>query len=164
MWRVPSDCFVVKKSILPGAGSGLFSKDKIEKDTLFPVKHSPPRSKADPAEGYESMPIFLPSNVDMDSPCVVDGILTTLREAPIQNVKEQFVHARRSGCIMMMANDLAWKTNRSHRKYWGETKKNKLELILNFAENSVSVSIYANQHIGDGEEVGITYGYDYWTS
>ena len=62
----------------------------------------------------------------------------------------------------MTANDLAWAEGRSLDTYTEECVRNSLELILNFKNAQVTTSAYANRAISKGEEVGMTYGYDYW--
>jgi hypothetical protein len=63
----------------------------------------------------------------------------------------------------MKANDLAWKDGMTQAEYDQRTHMNKLDLILIVHRGRVEgACVLANDDIAQDEEVGITYGFDYW--
>ena len=65
----------------------------------------------------------------------------------------------------MKANDLAWESRISERQYHENSARNKLDLVLGFERGRiVGVLAHVNRAILADEEVGVTYGWDYWTA
>ena len=59
-----------------------------------------------------------------------------------------------------------WYEDLTRAEYDSRVHANQLDLILGFdaSYRVVDVYIHANREIASGDEVGITYGYEYWTS
>ncbi len=74
---------------------------------------------------------------------------------------EKFYHCND---IFMKANDLAWQPGLSEAEYEKRMHLNKMDLILNFdSHGQIDGSyVHVNEDIKKNDEVGITYGYDYW--
>ncbi len=165
MWIEPATCFAVKESALDGAGEGLFAMKKIAKGTVFPIEHSRPRFTDRVPSGVEVLPLNASmEDVDIDGPCIVDKRLARLRDAPKpSSLRPRFVHAARDRSIMMKANDLAWSPQKNAREYNAETWRNQLELVVEFSQGrAVGVVAVMQRDAVPNEEVGITYGIDYW--
>ena len=90
--------------------------------------------------------------------------LTTLEHAPTMvDRAPSFVHLKRTASILMKANDLAWSPNASLDDYLSRRDRNGLDLVLTFeGSRSVGVGVCVNQPLRQGDEVGVTYGHDYW--
>ena len=171
--------FEVKSSLLSGAGDGLFARREIQRGEWFPIRHSPPTFSLSKDPYVENLPIYLPKGVDMESPCVFNGSILTLREIstlPAFSIlsspltKEMYVHASRATSLFMKANDFAYETaprryslRSSAEQYARRAAQNKLELVLNIVDGPIDpwVAVHVMQSVKQGEEVGITYGHEY---
>ena len=171
--------FEVKPSLLSGAGDGLFARRDIQRGEWFPIRHSAPSFALSEDPYVENLPIYLQRSVDMESPCVLNGSILTLREistlpafstlsSPL--TKEMYVHSSRATSLFMKANDFAYETaprryslRSSAEQYARRAAQNKLECVLNIADGSIApgVAVHVMQDVKKGEEVGITYGYEY---
>lgn len=156
----PNEYFVARKSTILDGGVGIFAIHPIAKNMVFRINHSRPRCTDRVPDGIEALDLHTSSDVDLEGPCVIDGRRCTLKDAPTL-FRRKFVHAKRSQCLIMKANDMAW----TIAQYETDYSKNKLELIMVFENGrAIGVAATTNEHIGSGEECGITYGTGYWFS
>lgn len=162
--ETPDWTFEIKPSRIPDAGDGLFASGPIEAGRVFRVQHSRPRLHARVArDDVEVMPVFPVESCDWDTPCVVDGCVSTLRRTSFGVDRKRYVHARRQDSIFMKANDKAWRTGLNEAAYLQRTVLNNMELVLVFEKRrGVGIAAHTLRHIASGEEIGITYGFDYW--
>ena len=162
MFVDPRSCFDVKPSRIAEAGDGLFATQPLAKGTILRIVHSRPRFTDSVANAVEVLPLHLPEDVDTSGPCIIDGVLSELSYAPDTHALK-FVHARRSESIMMKANDLAWSPCNSVEEYEADASLNQVELIIQFEKgHAVGVVGLVTKHISHGDEVGVTYGNEYW--
>ena len=64
----------------------------------------------------------------------------------------------------MKANDLAWSAGASRGEYEARLCNNQIELVLAFEHGRIDRAIaFVNRDIALGDEVGVTYGFGYWS-
>lgn len=146
-------------------GKGLFAKRDIHANTIYIIETSRPRQ-----QDFSFVPntyildYFLPNS---DNYCIQSNKLVEV--STLQNIHPHSFTPRFVGCdhLCMMANDLAWPAT-SEKDYEKNVEKNKICLLLEFSNtatpNIIGIKIYVTQDIKKNEEVGNSYGYDFWTS
>lgn len=150
---------------------GLFSKCKIRKNTIFKVnikKTSAVSLEEDAKTCTYKLDFFVPlyDYLDMSSLCLMDTTLVTYNDI-IQHLDPSVFHQKYvlSDSLFMRANDLGFAPNiNSEVEY--EPQKNKIDLIMRFNSDGKAEGICAVvlDDIWPKEEVGITYGWNFWQS
>ncbi len=153
--------FEIRPSLILGAGDGVFATRDIRVGELFAIQHSRKRHVAECNAGKESLSFCVSPDIDRHASCCLNGVLTTYAVLKPPVTPAMWVHADREG--LMKANDLAWPAQNMD-EYVMQTKRNAMELVLNFDSQRRPVSVVGciTQDIVRGAEVGITYGYTYW--
>ena len=158
--------FSVRPSSIANANDGLWSNTAVPRGTLIRVEHTRARNHENPGRSNVIVLEYgCDSQVDPDSPCLLDGRLTEARFLPerSRNAPARFVYADRSQEIMK-ANDLAYSPRVSCQQDYAESiHLNHMELIMRYERGAlVCACALVTRDIAPGEEVGITYGYGYW--
>ena len=164
---------LIAPSTLAGAGDGMFAKTNIPENTHFPVAIStktmssiPPFTSNVSAITF-TVPLFVSDDTSLDSECIVDGTITTLANVPLHflSVLKPFYAHVNGDQVSMKANDFAWKPGIIESDYNQNESQNQLNLLLTFTTGQpVGLSLVNKCIVAKGEELGLTYGFEYWWS
>lgn len=160
--------FSVRVSSIDGAGLGLWADNNIYEGIVEPkCVHSRPRTANTSSNGYV-VEYYCSDMTPSCSPCIYKGELSTygdIAHIDESSKRTRYVHMHKK-YFFMRANDLAWTPNITEEEYEKQIFKNKIEMVLSFDEKGLidGVGVICNNFISKGEEVGMTYGYNYWTS
>lgn len=159
-------CFYIQASSIPNSGEGLYASETICKGRFFHIATcSEPRLEATNDDETEILDWYVPVDIDMSTKAIAGDRVIPLKEIECSRscFDKKYVHVSRSNTFMK-ANDLAWRPD-VYKDPFGnyDSSKNKMELILGFEAGVIkSVYAYVNAKIRKDEEVGITYGVQYW--
>ena len=155
--------FYVAPSRLAHANDGLFAKRPIKRGTLVRMT----TTKAVCA-GSDYLNYYIPRDSDEMSPCVVDGRLSTVKEARsvcTKNLSKKTL-VRAPADILMKANDLGWdaRARMTPHKYQARIHRNAFEFVLSVDREGVNgIYAYFTRDVPMEEEIGSTYGWEYWS-
>ena len=156
--------FAVSPSLAVPTEDGLFAATPIQPGIVGKIPISRVRTRPSIRRDHECLDFFVPHDVDPDTLCVHDGQLVSFRTIRF----DQSVHDERYVTVTkthysMKANDLAYSPTVSLHEYLLLIKRNKLELVLEVARTEViGVYLVAIDEIAVDEEVGISYGPNFW--
>ena len=161
--------FEVRPSSVTGAGDGLWALRDIPAGAIFPVRHSRKRATSVAMSSAYVLDAYLRDQTDVDSECVQDGRVTTLRcldKIDDECFRPAFFHVNTARESFMKANDLAWRDGIDEVEYTLRTRANSVDLINGFDKDGKIVTIYAyfRHAVCRGQEIGITYGIGYWSA
>ncbi len=161
--------FVVRSSRLPKAGDGLFANVYIPKDALFPVLHRRPRSSSACGPRHEVLDYFVDlSALADDAICCHGSRLLSYGDMDVHPSAQtpRYIHVPVDEEPLMKANDKAWLPEGcTAEEYEARTHLNALEFVLQFGSDGRICGVMARalRAIQCDEEIGITYGYAYWS-
>lgn len=153
------ECFEVRRSAVHG--DGLFATRDIPKNTIFDIEVSRSR-KARHTYSRDSY-ILDYYSTDATSLCVQSGRIVEI--CSLANLEPTVFTPRFVSCkhMAMKANDLAWPAKSSTKYLSQAERKNKMCLLLEISARVIAVKACMIDDIQQGEEVGNTYGYSFWS-
>jgi hypothetical protein len=154
--------FLVKTSTIPGAGDGLFACEDIEADTFMYVRHSRPVSALRRTKLFV-MNYYIDDIICDDAICVCEGKQRKLNDIKSSLHASVFLKRYVAGKDdFMNANDFAW-PSQTQKKYNANSLRNQLEFVMVVeAGQLVGIAAHFLCKVAKGEEIGCTYGWDFW--
>ena len=149
--------FEARPSLIQNSGQGLYALRDIPKHSYFSVNSIKARKA-----GCFVLPLYVKEGTDMTSWCVFSGKVMQLSDMRIDNNTPKYSYVDKD-FLLMKANDFAWKPNIDSIDYYLNENNNKLSFVLNYNESECTgIVALALDDITAGNEIGVTYGYDYW--
>ena len=157
--------FEVKQSTILNAGDGLWATQYIPSGTILNIEYSKPKLTFRCKANMEVLDYYVYEHASADTICLSEDEVTLLCNIKVarSEFKKRYVHVKRSHPIMKM-NDLAFRAGILNQTEYAERlSKNAVEFILCFKDHKIiAVKAFVTRNIMKGEEIGMTYGIDYW--
>jgi hypothetical protein len=162
----PPAMFAVAPSRLFDAGEGLFARRPIRRGTLVRLDTRPSDPHRPMEFEWDHLDFFIPVLSDGASPCVVNGQLSDIRTARrVCSVVQAPAYVRAPDDPLMKANDRGWRAGAPNtaQTYHDRARENAFEFVLSVDARGVNgVYAYFTRDVRVGDEIGCTYGWDYW--
>ena len=158
--------FEIKKSTIDNAGQGLFSTKFIPMGTILEIAHSKPSFRSINNE-KEVLSFFIDRYPDDLALCIEDKTIKKtsdiVEDCSKYNFRKRFVFASKDKPLMK-ANDFAYVKGVSEIEYKERMHMNHLDIIHEIVDGKIkSVKLYFVKNVHEHQEIGLSYGFSYWS-